>query len=110
MACFLAPLAGGIITSAISRFFKGKWNLHWLNMMFWGASAMLAVEHVAHGEVVFYPPFLTRGLSQVAPEIMAIGGAMAAVSVGIWTAMNIALFMLSKDMKEPLQKVCGACK
>ena len=40
---------------------KISWSrkLKWLNTMLWGGSALLCVEHIWHGEVVPWPPFLT---------------------------------------------------
>ena len=84
MACFLVPTAEAIVTTIASKVIEKKENspeeakkhsentenagsphvpfsrkLKWLNNMLWGGSALLAFEHVWHGEVVPYFPFLT---------------------------------------------------
>ena len=87
MACFLVPMVLGIITTVMRKVFPKNWHINWLNTMLWGAVAMLALEHIAHGEIVPYPPFLTAGLFEVIPEMLAVGGPMAIFSVTAWTGM-----------------------
>jgi len=87
MACFLIPSGLGIITTLLRKKFPQKYHINWLNFMLWGGAVMLAVEHIAHGEIVPYPPFLTAGLSQVLPEMLKVGVPMAVVSVLIWSTM-----------------------
>ncbi len=90
MACFLVPMGLGIITTLLARFFPKRLNIHWLNAMLWGAVAMLMVEHVAHGEIVPYPPFLTAGILEVLPEMLSVGGPMAIASVSFWALLTAA--------------------
>jgi hypothetical protein len=98
MACFLIPMTIGIITTAAGRLFPKRLHAGWLNAMLWGAVAMLAVEHVAHGEVVPYPPFLTAGLAEVFPEMMSIGVPMAVLTVTAWAGMvAVAEGILARD-------------
>lgn len=87
MACFIVPMALGILTTLLHRKFPKELHAGWLNALLWGGTLMLAVEHVAHGEIVPYPPFLTAGLAEVLPEMLTIGAPMAIVNVGIWSAM-----------------------
>ena len=87
MACFLVPTGLGVITTLLRKKFPQKYRINWLNFMLWGGAVMLAVEHIAHGEIVPYPPFLTAGLSQVLPEMLKVGVPMAVVSVLIWSTM-----------------------
>ena len=74
---------------------KISWSrkLKWLNTMLWGGSALLCVEHIWHGEVVPWPPFLTamQTPSEIVPmlqEIALYGTAMAAVITGVWFGMT----------------------
>ena len=87
MACFLVSSGLGVITTLLRKKFPQKYRINWLNFMLWGGAVMLAVEHIAHGEIVPYPPFLTAGLSQVLPEMLKIGVPMAVVSILIWSTM-----------------------
>jgi hypothetical protein len=74
MACFLVPTTEAIVTTIASKkinhHLEGKENvnelaLHYaknmktLNGLLWGGSALLMLEHVWHGEVVPFFPFLT---------------------------------------------------
>ncbi len=65
MACFLVPTTEAIVTSVIKHAAdkKGTDNIFikkmgWLNNMLWGGSALLAFEHVWHGEVTPWFPFI----------------------------------------------------
>ncbi|MEX2750765.1 MAG: hypothetical protein Q6366_002655 [Candidatus Freyarchaeota archaeon] len=87
MACFLIPMGLGIITTLFRKMFPKNWHIDWLNAMLWGAVAMFALEHIAHGEIVPYPPFLTAGLPEVLPEMMSIGIPMSIFSVSAWGGM-----------------------
>ncbi len=89
MACFLVPMTLGIITILARNVFPKKLHIDWLNMILLGAVIMLAVEHVAHGEIVPYPPFLTAGLLEVMPEMLAVGVPMTVFSTSAWGAMVI---------------------
>jgi len=65
---------------------------------------MLAVEHIAHGEIVPYPPFLTAGLSQVLPEMLMVGVPMAVASVLIWSAMVTIDLKLGEKIRQSTTK------
>ena len=73
-------------------------KLKWLNNMLWGGSALLAFEHVWHGEIVPWFPFLTAAENPIArsemlQEMSTVGVAMAilvsAVWVGVATISNV---------------------
>ncbi|MEM2908134.1 MAG: hypothetical protein QXP65_02930 [Candidatus Hadarchaeales archaeon] len=87
MACFLIPMALGVITTLFRKKFPTRYNINWLNALLWGGVVMLAVEHLAHGEIVPYPPFLTAGLSEVLPEMVRIGVPMALACTLLWAGM-----------------------
>ncbi len=89
MACFLAPTTAAIITSGMRKKIPAKYHLEWLNTMFWGGVVMLAVEHIAHGEVVFFPPFLTAmkspaDINIMLKEIAIVGGGITLAIVAAW--------------------------
>ena len=111
MACFLIPTAEAIVTSVItknvktpegeltetgkpSKFtadgrFTWKTKLNWLNSMLWGGAILLCLEHVWHGEVVFYPPFLTAMSSpadtaEMLHEMGTVGVGMAILVTVAW--------------------------
>lgn len=115
MACFLVPAAEAVVTTVASKLIKTKENevsvklvqpdgtveeatkipfsakLGWLNKMLWGGSALLAFEHVWHGEVVPFFPFLTAVESGETAEMLAEMGSagvmMAVVVTAAWAGM-----------------------
>lgn len=91
MACFITPLLAGIVTSILGRIVKGanKLKLNVLMYLLLGGSLVLALEHVWHGEVVPYPPFLTamqnpEDIPVMLHEISMVGGSMTIAVVGLW--------------------------
>ena len=70
MACFIVPATEAIVTTIAAKVMKShekeetektkfSAKLGWLNKMLWGGSALLAFEHIWHGEVTPSFPFLT---------------------------------------------------
>jgi hypothetical protein len=99
MACFVVPMSAAIVTTAVGKKVPEKYHLNWLNAMLWGGVAMLAVEHVSHGEIVLYPPFLTSGLPEVLPEMIRVGIPMALFIFLIWGIMVTVAAVVSKRVK-----------
>ena len=99
MACFLVPTGAAIVTTAIGKKVPEKYHLNWLNSMMWGGVVMLAVEHIAHGEITIYPPFLTAGLHEVLPEMLRVGVPMTLSIFLIWGIMVAVAERTSKRVK-----------
>ena len=114
MACFTVPAAEAIITTIAGRIIKSKekhqtidaskdtaeaaapripfsTKIGWLNKMLWGGSALLAFEHVWHGEVVPFFPFLTAVENGEAMEMLhemaTAGVSMALIVTAVWGIM-----------------------
>ncbi|AII58572.1 hypothetical protein ASJ33_00240 [Dehalococcoides mccartyi] len=109
MACFLVVAGEAVITTVVQKTVEKKekqqdikadntsgisWGrkLGWLNKMLWGGTVLLALEHVWHGEVVPWWPFLTAmenpaDISPMLHEMATIGGAMALTVTAIWAVM-----------------------
>ena len=111
MACFTVPAAEAIITTVAEKIIKSKeknqtvkksqeadsvkipfsTKLSWLNKMLWGGSALLAFEHVWHGEVVPFFPFLTAvengEISEMLHEMATAGVSMALLVTAVWGIM-----------------------
>ena len=118
MACFLVPVGEAIVTTVAQKVAEKrekkeeteksaktgvKWSrrLSWLNKMLWGGSIMLALEHVWHGEVVPWPPFLTamEHPGEVVPmlhEMATVGVAMAVAVTAIWGIMILVAELKTK--------------
>ena len=103
MACFSAPLAAAVVTGVVRRAAAKSpeqpgtisWatKLGWLEKLFFGGCALLAFEHVWHGEIIFQFPFLTGvrdgNTAEVLKEIAMVGGAMTALILAVWIGMLV---------------------
>lgn len=108
MACFLVPTSEAIVTTVIKHIADKKGvespflkRMNWLNNMLWGGSALLAFEHVWHGEVTPWFPFLTNAASpesaaEMFHEMATNGVAMAVLVTLAWIAMVCISISLSK--------------
>ncbi len=64
-----------------------KWSkkLAYLELGLFAGSAVLAVEHIIHGEIVPWPPFFTStNASETLYEMGTVGVAMLGILVGAW--------------------------
>ena len=111
MACFLVPASEAVVTTVAEHIIRSKESkgenadkeipkvhfsekLSWLNKMLWGGSALLAFEHVWHGEVIPTFPFLTAvqngETADMLREMGTAGVGMAVLVTAIWGAMLVA--------------------
>ena len=115
MACFTVPATEAIITTIAGKIIKAKeiedstkisWStkIGWLNKMLWGGSALLAFEHVWHGEVVPFFPFLTAvkdgEASEMLHEMATAGVCMALLVTAAWGIMVGVVSMFEKKSKK----------
>lgn len=114
MACFVVPAAEAVVTTIVKKNADKKADskkteirnpflrrMNWLNNMLWGGSALLAFEHVWHGEVVPWFPFLTNAADPISAagmlrEMATSGVAMAALVTAAWVFTVFASGMLEK--------------
>lgn len=118
MACFLVPLGEAVVTTVVQKAMQKRersiggdqrerkgfsWSrrLGWLNKMLWGGSILLAFEHVWHGEVVPWPPFLTAmqnpaDAAAMLHEIATVGVAMAFATTALWGIVVIVAELKAK--------------
>ena len=114
MACFTVPATEAIITTIAGKIIKSKeiedstkisWatKIGWLNKMLWGGSALLAFEHVWHGEVVPFFPFLTAvkdgEASEMLHEMATAGVCMALLVTAAWGIMVGVVSWMEKKSK-----------
>ncbi len=116
MACFVVPAVEAIVVTVVRKVmekkekqpeevdivldgvpekarripFSGK--LKWLTNLLWGGSALLAFEHVWHGEVVPWFPFLTAAAdpadaAEMLHEMATVGVSMAVLVTLVWLVM-----------------------
>lgn len=124
MACFLVPVVEAVVTTVITKVVKSKEaeqvesqidtdsfetegkipfsrKLKWLTNMLWGGSVLLAFEHVWHGEVVPWFPFLTAGsnsadASMMFSEMATVGVSMAMLVTAVWGVMLLVTNSIEK--------------
>ena len=92
MACFIVPMSLAIIAGAIRNKLPPSLHLNWLVMLLGGGVVALAFEHIAHEEIVLYPPFLTAMSNPTATAVMLqemamIGSVMVVTCVVLWAIM-----------------------
>ncbi len=122
MACFLVPATEAVVTTVAEHIIRSKEKENgqaatdvphvrlsekfgWLNRMLWGGSALLAFEHVWHGEVIPTFPFLTAvtngETSEMLAEMGTAGVGMAVLVTLIWGGMVLASRVIERrDDKE----------
>ena len=104
MACFLVPAAEAVVTTVASKAMKKTAEseekisfarkLGWLSNLMWGGCALLCYEHLWHGEVVPFFPFLTamkdpEETAVMLSEMASVGGTMAVWLTVIWIGMCV---------------------
>lgn len=94
MACFLVPMVLAIVTTFIQKTARNlaeKLKLGVLNALLWGGVILLALEHLWHGEITPWPPYLTAmatpsEIPVMLHEMATIGTAMSVTVVLTWIA------------------------
>ena len=114
MACFLVGGAEAVVVTAVRAAVKKKeiekgiidedgkqlsdpsekgicWTrkISWLMNMLWGGVILLCIEHIWHGEVVPFPPFLTAmndpaEIPVMLNEMGTVGVGMAVLVTVVW--------------------------
>ena len=136
MACFLVPATEAIVTTVITKAADKKEpehtsdhveaaevketshkmpfvrKLRWLSNMLWGGAVLLCFEHLWHGEVVPFPPFLTAAsnpadTAEMLGEMSTVGVCMAVLITAVWVGMVIVTGIIDKrgEASETSQEV-----
>ena len=94
MACFIVPLTQAVATTVYrvctkqTDTFVGR-NLKTLELMLWGGTIMLLVDHIINGEVTWRYPFFTAltetgGAEVMLREMLTVGLPMSVVLTLVW--------------------------
>ena len=118
MACFIVPAAEAVVTTIAAKVIEKKENradaektvqetalaavpkercsskLKRLNYLLWGGSGLLAFEHLWHGEIQPFFPFLTAAANpadtaEMLHEMATVGVTMAVVVTAVWGVMTL---------------------
>lgn len=128
MACFIVPAAEAVVVTALTKIAERKQKksaeeneivketqtitltekAKWLSNLLWGGSAMLAFEHLWHGEISPVFPFLTAvgdpaDTAAMLHEMSTVGVGMAVVVTAAWGLMVLTTSRIGK--KKESQKV-----
>ena len=112
MACFLVSVTEAVVVTAVEKGLEKKADsetrqdndtesafripittkLKWLTNMLWGGAVLLAFEHIWHGEVVPWFPFLTAmsdpgDTAEMLHEMATVGVCMAVLITIVWLVM-----------------------
>lgn len=139
MACFLVGGAEAIVVTVVAQVLKKSeekkelavrskggekavdtlrekqgipWSrkLMWLAYFLWGGAFLLAYEHVWHGEVVPWFPFLTAmndpgDTAEMLHEMATVGVTMAVIVTVVWALLCVAADLIVKrKAASPLEK------
>lgn len=118
MACFIVPATEAIVTTVANKIIKNKEksadkngknsrfsaHLSRLNGMLWGGSGLLAFEHLWHGEISPFFPFLTAASdptdrAEMLHEMATSGSAMAVTVTAVWAVTVIVSMKLEPKRK-----------
>ena len=125
MACFLVSAAGAVITDVTRKGIEKKeqslakenpsrdvdyripvsTKLKWLTNMLWGGVVLLLFEHIWHGEVTPFFPFLTAmsdpsDAAEMLHEMATVGVGMLLLVVAVWLVMcKVADVIAARDPK-----------
>lgn len=132
MACFLVPATEAVVSTVVTKAIQTKekrkaitsgnqaavidtevktpfsQKLKWLNNMLWGGSVLLAFEHVWHGEVMPWFPFLTAAnnpgdTALMLHEMSTVGVTMAALVTAVWIGMAAVSNVIEKHPQTDIQ-------
>ena len=122
MACFLVPTAEAVVTTVLNKTLADKVKdenkisfinrLGRLNGMLWGGSGLLAFEHLWHGEISPFFPFLTAAsdpadTAEMLHEMATSGTAMAVIVTAVW-ALTVAAEKHLKAAENETDEKAGA--
>ena len=94
MACLLVPASAAILVSGAKKKIPVEFRPERLELMLWGGTAMLIVDHLMTGELAPYPPFLTAmnnpaDTATMFHEIATKGVWMTVLVFGMWFGMIV---------------------
>lgn len=119
MACFIVPVAEAIVTTIAEKTLKKherntdtndkipfSQKLSILNGMLWSGSGLLAFEHLWHGEITPFFPFLTNAtnpadFAEMMHEMSTVGVCMSLVVTFAWA---FSMIWLEKIRKKDISK------
>ena len=113
MACFIVPATEAALVSVVHLVLERRSekksqpapaacrHLSSLAKLLWGGSALLAFEHLWHGEIQPSYPFLTAGMGEVLHEMATVGVSMALLVTFAWAVVSYAKHKMQAPAAAP---------
>ncbi len=126
MACFLVSTAEAVIVKAVEKVEEKREvnqeekneevkiplskKLSWLRYMLLGGSVLLAFEHLWHGEIVPWFPFLTAmsdqaDAAEMFHEMATVGVSMAVLVTAVWVGVCVAADLIVKKASKAAETI-----
>ena len=140
MACFLVSAAEAVVTTVAAKVIEKKEKeqpelkvsfdgatvetatkipfsrkLKWLSRMLWGGSVLLMFEHIWHGEVIPFFPFLSamadpEDAAAMFHEMATVGVAMAALVTLVWLGIVLVTALIEKRAVKEAKELADSKK
>ena len=131
MSCYLITVGEAIATTVAAKVVKNhedktgvnhtkehceskhsiSHKLGWLNKMLWGGSGLLAFEHIWHGELSPFFPFLTSAsnptdTAEMLHEMATTGTSMALLVTVVWAGLVVVTDIIERrsNVNEPIKE------
>ena len=138
MACFLVPAAEAVVSTVATKIVEKKEKeqkelqvsfdgvtveaaskipfsrkLKWLNRLLWGGSFLLMFEHIWHGEVIPFFPFLSAAsnpedAAAMLHEMATAGVSMAVLVTVIWLGMVAVAALIEKRAEKEAKALAAS--
>lgn len=126
MACFLVPATEAIVTTIVAKAVKSheakaeeqtkvkalsedklplSKKITRLSGFLWGGSVLLAFEHLWHGEISPFFPFLTAANDP--SEMATVGTSMAVLVTAVWAVLTVVSDKILKRKPKKTAKLGG---
>ncbi len=140
MACFLVSAAEAVVTTVAAKVVEKREKeqpeleisfdgaktesvaripfsrkLKWLSRMLWGGSVLLMFEHIWHGEVIPFFPFLSamadpEDAAAMFHEMATVGVAMAALVTLVWLCVVLVTALIEKRAVKEAKELAASKK
>ena len=129
MACFLVPATEAIVTTIVAKAVKSheakaevkalsedklplSKKITRLSGFLWGGSGLLAFEHLWHGEISPFFPFLTAAndpseMAVAFHEMATVGTSMAVLVTAVWAVLTVVSDKILKRKPKESAKLGG---
>jgi len=111
MACFTVPTVAAVLLFVFRKKVPKNVHINWLITMIFGGALALAVEHIAHKEIIPVFPFLSAMANPhdfmiMLEEMALVGIPMTFALIFVWIVLVVVYEKMILPNKQPI--VLGA--